>query len=147
MVTDRLVLPRGPGVLDVSRHPDVSDLYLAADVLVTDYSSTMFDFAVTGEPIVHFTYDLEHYRDDLRGFYFDLAEVAPGPLLATGTEVLGAARRPRRGHAAAPGSLRPVPGARSAHLEDGARHRPGHRPVLPAGHGRHRHRTTDLPRS
>lgn len=90
MVSDQLVV-RGPAPLvDVSRHPDISALYLAADVLVTDYSSTMFDFAVTGKPIVHFTYDLEHYRDDLRGFYFDLAEIAPGPLLTTSDQVLAA---------------------------------------------------------
>jgi CDP-glycerol glycerophosphotransferase len=50
----------------------------------------MFDFAVTGKPIVHFTYDLAYYRDELRGFYFDLAEVAPGPLLTTSDEVVAA---------------------------------------------------------
>jgi CDP-glycerol glycerophosphotransferase (TagB/SpsB family) len=35
--------------------------------LVTDYSSVMFDFANTGRPMLFFTYDLEHYRDRLRG--------------------------------------------------------------------------------
>ena len=40
-----------PGVLDVSWHPDIAELYVAADVLVTDYSSSMFDFAVTGKPL------------------------------------------------------------------------------------------------
>ena len=63
---------------------------LAADVLVTDYSSTMFDFAVTGRPIINFTYDLDYFSGELRGFYFDLAEAAPGPLLATSDEVLAA---------------------------------------------------------
>jgi CDP-glycerol glycerophosphotransferase len=80
----------GPRVRDVSAYPDVSDLYLAADVMVTDYSSTMFDFAVTGKPLLFYTYDLEHYRDTLRGFYFDLHQFAPGPLLQTGGEVLEA---------------------------------------------------------
>src|SRR3954451_6565482 len=79
-----------PGVRDVSAYPDVCELYLAADVLVTDYSSAMFDFAVTGKPMLFFTYDLEHYRDDLRGFYFDLAEVAPGPLVRTSEELIEA---------------------------------------------------------
>jgi CDP-glycerol glycerophosphotransferase len=68
-------------VLDVSEHPDIRELYLAADVLVTDYSSVMFDFAVTGRPMLFFTYDLEYYRSDLRGFYFDFEADAPGPLL------------------------------------------------------------------
>ena len=50
----------------------------------------MFDFAVTGKPMVFYTYDLEHYRDDVRGFYFDLAEVAPGPLVFTSEDVIAA---------------------------------------------------------
>ncbi|GAA4347179.1 CDP-glycerol glycerophosphotransferase family protein [Angustibacter luteus] len=79
-----------PDVRDVSFHPQVSDLYLAADALVTDYSSVMFDFAVTGRPIVFFTYDLEHYRDEVRGFYFDPRPDAPGPMLRTSAEVLTA---------------------------------------------------------
>jgi len=90
MVADRLTLPPGAPVIDVSTYRDVRDLYVAADVLVTDYSSTMFDFAVTGRPILFFTYDLEHYRDELRGFYFDLTAVAPGPLLRTSDELLDA---------------------------------------------------------
>jgi CDP-glycerol glycerophosphotransferase len=98
MVSDRLELPAGSPILDVSAYPDIRYLYLAADVLVTDYSSTMFDFAVTGKPILNFTYDLDYFQDTLRGFYFDLAEAAPGPLPATSDEVLAAiaelARRP-----------------------------------------------------
>ena len=74
--------PAGGGrVQDVGAYPDISDLYLAADVLVTDYSSSMFDFAVTGKPILIFAYDLEHYRDRLRGFTFDLEAEGPGPVL------------------------------------------------------------------
>jgi CDP-glycerol glycerophosphotransferase len=81
---------RLPGVVDVSEHPDINDLYLAADALVTDYSSAMFDFALTGKPILCFTHDLEHFRDVVRGFYFDLEEIAPGPVLRTCEEVLDA---------------------------------------------------------
>ena len=71
----------GERVQDVAAYPDISDLYLAADVLVTDYSSAMFDFAITGKPILVFAYDLEHYRDRLRGFTLDLEAEAPGPVL------------------------------------------------------------------
>lgn len=49
--------------------------------MITDYSSLMFDFVNTGRPILFFTYDLDHYRDTLRGFYFDFEQSAPGPLL------------------------------------------------------------------
>ena len=90
-MTDRGVVGLDrPGVLDVSRYPDVHELYLAADVLVTDYSSVMFDFAITGKPILCYAYDLEAYRDDLRGFYFDLEELAPGPVTRSTDELADA---------------------------------------------------------
>jgi CDP-glycerol glycerophosphotransferase (TagB/SpsB family) len=90
MVRDRLDVPPSSAVRDVSDHPDIGELYLAADVMVTDYSSAMFDWAVTGKPLLHYAYDLDRYRDQQRGLYFDLAEVAPGPLLSTSTEVVDA---------------------------------------------------------
>ncbi|MFC7527952.1 CDP-glycerol glycerophosphotransferase family protein [Actinoplanes sp. GCM10030250] len=86
---------RGAGngfVYDVSTYPDMADLLAITDVLITDYSSVMFDFASTGRPMVFFTYDLENYRDNLRGFYFDFEAEAPGPLLATSGEVIDAIR-------------------------------------------------------
>jgi CDP-glycerol glycerophosphotransferase len=90
MVTDRPHVPAGIPVVDVTDVVDSAALYLAADVLVTDYSSAMFDFAITGRPQLFFTYDLDHYRNDLRGFYVDLAEVAPGPMVATSKELVDA---------------------------------------------------------
>ncbi|MFF3007314.1 CDP-glycerol glycerophosphotransferase family protein [Kitasatospora sp. NPDC057940] len=83
----------GDGFLfDCGDYPDPQELLLVADVLVTDYSSIMFDFAVTGRPVLFFTYDLEHYRDTLRGFYFDFEPQAPGPLVPTSAGLLGALR-------------------------------------------------------
>ncbi|MBX3194596.1 MAG: CDP-glycerol glycerophosphotransferase family protein [Microbacteriaceae bacterium] len=71
----------GAGLIDVTSYPDMTELLLLADVLVTDYSSSMFDFAGTGKPVVFFTPDLAHYSADLRGFYFDLLAEAPGPVV------------------------------------------------------------------
>ncbi len=79
---------RASGVLDVTSYPDVSDLFLTADALITDYSSVMFDFSVTGKPIYFFTPDLDRYRQVLRGFYFDLLPVAPGPLVQKARELV-----------------------------------------------------------
>ena len=79
-------------VFDVSTYPDMADLLAATDVLITDYSSVMFDFAVTGRPMIFFTYDLEYYRDSLRGFYFDFEPAAPGPLVATSDELIATLR-------------------------------------------------------
>ncbi len=77
---------------NVSTYPEVSDLYLVADVLITDYSSVMFDFVNTGRPMLFYTHDLEAYRDDLRGFYFDFEAEAPGPLLRHTEDVVEALR-------------------------------------------------------
>ena len=82
--------PDSVRVRDVSAEPDIAELHLAADVLVTDYSSSIFDFAATGKPIVLFAYDLEHYRDRLRGFTLDLDTDLPGPVV-TDPDQLGAA--------------------------------------------------------
>jgi CDP-glycerol glycerophosphotransferase len=89
-VTDALDGVELPDVQDVSDYPDIRDLYLAADVLVTDYASVQFDFAVTGKPILYYVYDLDHYRGDVRHFYLDFEDIAPGPLLTTVEEVLDA---------------------------------------------------------
>ncbi len=75
------------GTIDVTDYPDVTDLYLAADVLVTDYSSVMFDFSVTGKPMLFLCPDLDSYRA-LRGFYFDFEKEAPGPILKSAAEVV-----------------------------------------------------------
>jgi len=76
------------GVIDVTSYPDVSELFLIADALITDYSSVMFDFSVTGKPIFFFTPDLDRYREVLRGFYFDLIAVAPGPVVRDPDELI-----------------------------------------------------------
>ena len=75
------------GALDVTRYPDVTDLLIAADALLTDYSSLMFDFAVTGKPILFLAPDLADYRES-RGFYLDFEAEAPGPILSSSAEVV-----------------------------------------------------------
>ncbi|MDR1711352.1 MAG: CDP-glycerol glycerophosphotransferase family protein [Propionibacteriaceae bacterium] len=83
---------RVPGVIDVTTYPNITDLFLAADALITDYSSVMFDYSNTRRPMIFFVPDMDQYRDSERGVYFDLSELAPGPVLATHEEVLAAVR-------------------------------------------------------
>ena len=89
--TNTQAAAQGPNIRrkDVSTYPDVNDLIIAADVLVTDYSSIMFDFSITGKPIVLLTPDIEKYAQD-PGFYFDLKKLAPGPLYSSAAEVIRA---------------------------------------------------------
>jgi CDP-glycerol glycerophosphotransferase len=74
-------------VVDVSSYPEIQELYLASDVLVTDYSSVFFDYAALRRPMVFYAYDLEAYRDNLRGFYLDYLTDLPGPVVRTEGEL------------------------------------------------------------
>lgn len=79
-------LRRSGRVIDVSTYDPVEDLCLAADVLVTDYSSIMFDYANLDRPIVVYADDWEMYAKT-RGVYFDLIAEAPGPVARTQDEL------------------------------------------------------------
>jgi CDP-glycerol glycerophosphotransferase (TagB/SpsB family) len=67
-------------LIDVSSHPELNELMPVSDVLVTDYSSAIFEFALLGRPIVLFAPDLAAYEAE-RGFYVDYRTGAPGPAL------------------------------------------------------------------
>lgn len=77
-------------VYDLSNHNDIAELYVLSDLLITDYSSVFFDYAHLKRPVLFFTYDLERYRDKLRGFYIDIEREVPGPLLMNTDEVIHA---------------------------------------------------------
>lgn len=67
---------------------DISSLYLIADALVTDYSSVFFDYAILKRPIYFYMYDLESYRDELRGFYLDIYQDLPGDIIEREDDLL-----------------------------------------------------------
>ena len=69
-------------IIECNEMWDIQELYLISDILITDYSSVMFDYALLNRPILFFTYDLDFYKDNLRDFYFDINTV-PGPLIET----------------------------------------------------------------
>ena len=88
LITNNINIEKYKGfVYDYSQGYDIQELYLVSDILITDYSSVMFDYSNLNRPIIFFTYDIEQYRDALRGFYFDFEEEAPGPLVVD-TEVV-----------------------------------------------------------
>jgi CDP-glycerol glycerophosphotransferase len=74
------------GIIDVTTYGNVAELYLAADVLITDYSSSMFDFSVTGKPMIFLAPDIDDYKS-MRGFYFDFEQMAPGPILRNAQKI------------------------------------------------------------
>ena len=60
-------------VRNMTDYPDLNDLFIAADILISDYSSVFFDYSITGKPMLHFCYDYEKYSSK-RGMYFDIRE-------------------------------------------------------------------------
>ena len=69
-------------VVDASREPDVNEVMLAADILVTDYSSIIFEYALLNRPMAFLAPDLAAYERE-RGFFFDYRSGVPGPVFDT----------------------------------------------------------------
>src|SRR5699024_4424903 len=79
LIAENLDLSNYEGfIFDMSHHEDIRELYLISDMLITDYSSVFFDYSILKRPMIFYVYDIEEYRDSLRGFYFDFENEAPG---------------------------------------------------------------------
>ena len=76
-------------IWDVSNVADINRLYIASDMLITDYSSVFFDYANLKRPIIFYMYDYNSYANKIRGFYVNTDEL-PGPIVLT-TEKLAKA--------------------------------------------------------
>ena len=73
-------------VIDVSDYPDINELMIVSDVLVTDYSSAIYEYSLLGRPMAFFAPDHAAYEDE-RGFYFDFRTGVPGPVFETTDEL------------------------------------------------------------
>ncbi len=67
-------------IYNVSDYSDINDLYILADIIITDYSSVFFDYANLKRPMLFYMYDLKDYKNKMRDFYIDLDEL-PGPIV------------------------------------------------------------------
>ena len=76
------VIESSDRIIDVTDVDDINELYIISDLMVTDYSSTMFDFSNLKRPMVFHMYDREVYEEKIRRFYFDLS-LLPGPITKT----------------------------------------------------------------
>ncbi|MDN3425800.1 bifunctional glycosyltransferase family 2 protein/CDP-glycerol:glycerophosphate glycerophosphotransferase [Microbacterium sp. APC 3898] len=84
-----------PNIVDASNYQDIQELYLLSDMLITDYSSVMFDYALLKRPILLYCYDLDEYVTR-RGMYFEFAEKAPGPVCETIEELIEYINQPEK---------------------------------------------------
>jgi CDP-glycerol glycerophosphotransferase len=74
-------------IRNVSNYPEVNELMIIADILISDYSSIMFDYSILGRPIICFAYDYDEYYH-MRGFYIDLKKEIPGGIIREQREVI-----------------------------------------------------------
>ncbi|MGO2861531.1 MAG: CDP-glycerol glycerophosphotransferase family protein [Brevibacterium sp.] len=80
-------------LIDVAAFPDTNDLLLVSDVLITDYSSVIYEYSLLERPMIFFAYDLETYSAT-RGMHRDYEEAAPGSIATTFEELIGLLRQP-----------------------------------------------------
>lgn len=74
-------------ILDLSKLEKIEDLLIVADVLISDYSSLVFEFALMEKPIIFYAYDLEDYINE-RDFYYEYKEFIPGELVKTTQDIV-----------------------------------------------------------
>lgn len=60
---------------------DINELYAVSDLLITDYSSVFFDYSILDRPILFYMYDLDNYKNNLRGLYLDIDKDLPGQVV------------------------------------------------------------------
>ena len=82
---DASSLVNDESVIDVTRYHDMQELLCVSDLLITDYSSSMFDITMLKKPCMLYATDIEKYN---RGYYFDFAEL-PFPLARNEEELIG----------------------------------------------------------
>lgn len=73
--------------IDFSDYREINDLLLVTDILITDYSSVCFEFALLNKPMLFFAFDVEEYIES-RDFYYEYFDFIPGPLLKTTNDII-----------------------------------------------------------
>ena len=81
--------------VDVSGFESEQELMLLSDIMITDYSSIMIEYSALNKPTVFFTYDLDYYLANERGFYYDFETTVPGPIVHTSDELIDAIKNER----------------------------------------------------
>lgn len=72
---------------NLSAYPDLNALMGASTMLITDYSSIIFEYCLQGKPMIFYAYDLEEFSENGRGFYRPYEDFVPGPVAKTTEEV------------------------------------------------------------
>ena len=76
-------------VIDGNQYPDIYELYMASDIMITDYSSVSIEYSLLKRPILYYMYDLESYMKE-RDFYYNYLDHLSGPIIKTEEELIHA---------------------------------------------------------
>lgn len=79
--------------LDLSSQREINDLLFITDILITDYSSVIFEASLLNIPTIFFAYDLENYISE-RDFFYPYSEYTYGPVVKNEEELVKAIRHP-----------------------------------------------------
>lgn len=79
-------------IINMTDYPDINDLMQIADILITDYSSVIFEFALLQKPMIFLVNDLQSYKAE-RDFYFPYESFVPGPIVSTFEDVIAWIKR------------------------------------------------------
>lgn len=90
-VKEKITIPESykARIFDFSQYPNINDLYYITDLLITDYSSNYYEYALLKKPVLFYTYDREEY-ELLRGVHRSVKEHAPGKVCDTFEELMTA---------------------------------------------------------
>lgn len=74
-------------IVDLSPYKEANDVLTITDLLITDYSSIIFDYSLLKKPMLFYAYDLDDYRFD-RDFYYEYETFVPGPIAKTNEDII-----------------------------------------------------------
>lgn len=75
-------------MIDLSEYDDLTRLLLVSDILISDYSSIIFDYAILKKPIIFYAYDKEEYENKIRGFYYNYEDYIGEKIIRTKDELI-----------------------------------------------------------
>ena len=84
-------------IIDLSSYPGLNTLLGSTDILITDYSSIIFEYSLLRRPMLFYAYDLDRFEGSDRGFYRDYRGYVPGPVFTDGAAVIDALKNPASG--------------------------------------------------
>lgn len=77
-------------VIDMSNYKDLTRLLIVADILISDYSSIVFDYSILNKPIIYYAYDKEQYKNNIRGFYYEYEKYVENEIVTLKKELVKA---------------------------------------------------------